>query len=239
MAKVIAPFLSISASGTFGGTLTAVQSRGQNIMRARTIPSNPQTKDQSDARRVLRVNGAIVTRVNLDQVGKADGVTMTPKEYFVSIRIAPNTWNSELLKRFYPEGKTTYDADAAAWEGLTAEQRTVWEGWNDAFANPFEDVAGAPGGSDASVAGQVAFSFARGLARSGYITTVPTGTPPTWDNTLKAKTRAELQKLRQNRGKKRSVGDAPFTEEQVAEATRNMIAASRATPPPTKPSASK
>jgi len=53
MAKVTAPFLSLDASGTVAGTLTASKWKGINYMRQRVIPKNPKTFKQVAVRGVI------------------------------------------------------------------------------------------------------------------------------------------------------------------------------------------
>lgn len=50
MAKVIAPFMSLDASGTLAGTITAAKWRGRNYMRQRVTPNNPQSAAQTGVR---------------------------------------------------------------------------------------------------------------------------------------------------------------------------------------------
>jgi hypothetical protein len=50
MAKVIGPFMSLDASGTLAGTITASKWKGRNYMRQRVIPSNPQSDAQTGVR---------------------------------------------------------------------------------------------------------------------------------------------------------------------------------------------
>ena len=195
-AKAEGPLQSLGASGTIGGTLTFGRSRGFNFVRARVTPRNPQSAKQSAARIVLSFNGAASSRMNLNQVGKRDGATMTPKEYYESIQSTMGTWVSEFMRRGFPDGTITFAADQAAWSALEAGEMTAWNTWNDAFANSFAVVVAPPGGAANVVAGAAAFTWARALARGGYIPTVPTTTPPTWDNTLKAMTRDEVARMK-------------------------------------------
>lgn len=53
MAKVNGPFMSLSASGTFGNILTASTWKGRPYMRQRVDPSNPSTAGQIAVRLVL------------------------------------------------------------------------------------------------------------------------------------------------------------------------------------------
>lgn len=62
MAKVTGPFLSLSASGTVGGALTAGSWKGINTMRIKSTPSNPKTTSQM-ANRAFLAAGGKVTKV--------------------------------------------------------------------------------------------------------------------------------------------------------------------------------
>ena len=206
MARVEGPLMSISATGTFGKVLTFVRARGQQVVRRLTIPSNPQSQAQAENRTLIRLTGMAISRVNLNQVGKADGETMTPLEYFLSIRISPNTWNSEFTRRGFPSAGKTLTADLAAWDALDGTQTAAWDGFNDAFANPFEAFSGAPGDDREFTGGFASFAFARAVARSGYLTTVPNTEPPAWDNSLKALSRAQRKLMNPRGGKNRNFG---------------------------------
>ena len=209
MAKVEGPLMSVSATGTFGGVITYVRARGQQVVRRLTIPSNPQTQGQAENRTLIRLTGMIISRVNLNQVGKSDGSTMTPLEYFLSIRVSPNTWNSEFNRRGFPSSGKTLTADLAAWDGLTQTEKDAWAPFNADFANPFEAFSGAPGDDREFVADFAGFSFARALARAGYLVSVPLDAPPAWDNSLKAMTRAERALYNPRRGRNKNFGRLP------------------------------
>ena len=63
MAKVTAPFLSLDASGTVAGTLTASKWKGINYMRQRVIPKNPNT-DLQKAIRMLITDATVAWKTN-------------------------------------------------------------------------------------------------------------------------------------------------------------------------------
>jgi len=64
MAKVTAPFLSLSARGTVGGALTSSQWKGINTMRIKSNPSNPQTTSQMLNRGFLASAGKVTKVTN-------------------------------------------------------------------------------------------------------------------------------------------------------------------------------
>ena len=223
-AKVGGPLLSVEASGTVAQTLTFLRSRGNNVVRARVIPTNPQTMAQSQARIVLSFNGEASKRINLNQVGKADSATMTPKEYLISIQTTTGTWVSAFVQRGFPDGRVTFEADIAAYAALTEQEKTAWTTWNTALPNSFGVIVAPAGGAPNVEAPAAAFLFARGMARAGYITPVPAGTPPTWDNTLRALSREELAEQKKN-------PDGVSMADKIAQATKEAIAGVKAKAP--------
>jgi hypothetical protein len=53
MAKVIAPFLSLSSSGAFAKTMVSFTWKGLNVMRKYVVPANPQTAAQTTQRNLM------------------------------------------------------------------------------------------------------------------------------------------------------------------------------------------
>ena len=58
MALVTGPFMSLDASGTLAGTLTASHWKGRSYMRQRVIPNNPKSAAQTGVRSMLKFLGA-------------------------------------------------------------------------------------------------------------------------------------------------------------------------------------
>lgn len=78
MAKVTAPFLSLSARGTVGGALTSSAWKGINTMRIKSNPSNPKTTSQMANRAFLAAAGK-VTKVTAPTGDEAEFLrTKTP-----------------------------------------------------------------------------------------------------------------------------------------------------------------
>lgn len=65
MAKVTAPFLSLSARGTIAGALTASVWKGINTMRIKSTPSNPKTLTQMAGRAFFAAVGKVSKRTDL------------------------------------------------------------------------------------------------------------------------------------------------------------------------------
>ena len=192
MAKVRGPIHSDEASGTLAKSMTFARNRGLNVVRQTVTPNNPRTVPQLDARVLLRVTGQAFKRMNSGQAGKESGNTMTPKEYYQSVVVAPDIWTNVHMKDGYPEGKTQLQNDSAAYLALTEEQQGAWATWNTALQRPFEDVQPVGEGSVGYAEVIVAYSFCAALYRGGYLATFDGIAPPTWDNTqVKANRKAE------------------------------------------------
>lgn len=71
MAKVTGPFLSIDASGAFGGVLVASKWKGRQYMRMLVTPANPQSSKQV-ARRDTMKDGVSYWRFDPGNVPAAD-----------------------------------------------------------------------------------------------------------------------------------------------------------------------
>lgn len=183
MPKVNGPLFSLEARGTVGKAITFARRRGQDIVTVRPVPTQAYTVNQSNAKQVIAIGGEVSRRVFRDQVGRAMGNAMTPLMFLQSIVVAPNTWASTFNRFAFPSGTTTLTAEIAVYDALTDPQKATWVTWNTALDVSFETVAAFQGGTRTVAAEVVAFIFARGLARAGYLTTLPAGVPPTWDNT--------------------------------------------------------
>lgn len=64
MSKVLGPLLSLSASKTFGKTLTFANWKGINTVRLKSNPSDPKTEGQQTNRAYLAAGGKISKSVN-------------------------------------------------------------------------------------------------------------------------------------------------------------------------------
>ena len=73
MAKVFAPFLSISARGTVAKTLTASSWMGRDYMKMRFIPNNPKSVRQI-ARRATMTDGVSKWRFAASLISAANKV---------------------------------------------------------------------------------------------------------------------------------------------------------------------
>lgn len=71
MAKVFAPFLSISARGTVAKTLTASVWKGREYIKQRFVPNNPKS-DRQTARRNSMADGVSKWRFRSDLITVAN-----------------------------------------------------------------------------------------------------------------------------------------------------------------------
>lgn len=127
MARVIGPFLSLGASKTLGGTLTARNSRGINVMSIKSNPSNPKTLTQMATRAAFAAAGKIAKRALISgdvvtylKTKKTAGDTWG--SYFQSQELGTNLVNFNASKTFYTTaGNATikgYFDDAATQAGI-------------------------------------------------------------------------------------------------------------------------
>mgnify|MGYP000931645999 CR=1 FL=1 len=101
MAKVTAPFLSLSARGTVGGALTSSQWKGINTMRIKSNPSNPQTTSQMLNRGFLASAGKVTKVTN-----PLSSVAVTPAgqsyaSFFIRQYLGTNNANIAAAKTAY------------------------------------------------------------------------------------------------------------------------------------------
>lgn len=119
MARVIGPFLSLGASKTLGGTLTARNSRGINVMSIKSNPSNPKTTTQMHARAIFASVGKISKRADL----AGDVVT-----YLKAHRTAGDTWGSFYQKQEIGTGAAYWEAAKTAYlAGPNAAKKTIFD----------------------------------------------------------------------------------------------------------------
>lgn len=106
MAKVTGPFLSLTASGSMGGALTASMWRGIQTMRIKSNPSNPKTLTQMSTRAAFAAGGKITKKT--DRVGDVCVYlkSKTPSQqswasYFTSEVLGTNLVNFDAAKAAY------------------------------------------------------------------------------------------------------------------------------------------
>lgn len=95
MSKVLGPLLSLSASKTFGKTLTFANWKGINTVRLKSNPSNPKTTGQQTNRAYLAAGGKISKSVHPTAALATYLRTVTPAQqsyisYLVSQALGTN-----------------------------------------------------------------------------------------------------------------------------------------------------
>lgn len=118
--------MSLDASGTVGNTAVFSKWNGQNYVRLRVIPSNPQTDNQN------------LARVAIGSIGKATSAIRTKffptytngsQFYIDAVAKAPTgqSWNSYLLKVLIGVGQAAFSASHTAFTGLSSTPKTTYE----------------------------------------------------------------------------------------------------------------
>lgn len=122
MSKVLGPLLSLSASQTFAGTVTYARSRGQNVVRLKSNPSNPKTSNQMEARAYLGAGG---------KISKAADPEGTLAMFIKPITPTTLTWANYLVRNMLGTSNATIKASRTAYE--TVGNATI-KGYFDAAA---------------------------------------------------------------------------------------------------------
>ncbi len=107
MAKVTGPLLSLSASQTFGKTLTFSNWKGINTVRLKGNPSNPKTEDQQTNRAYLAVGG---------KIAKAIDPTKAVATYLRTVTPAQQSYVSYLVSQSLGTNNATVVATLAAYK---------------------------------------------------------------------------------------------------------------------------
>jgi hypothetical protein len=173
----------MSASGGFAGSMVFGRWKGRPTVRQLVIPANPRSLDQENSRNKVRVAGIAQHWANLNtQLG--DGRLVSDKSCLISLAPAGYAWNGNLADQMIGTGALTYAADEAAYQALTALQKTAWEtfattGVTNDFASAFQ--TGAGGVAIAAIPpGQVAFHYQAGLFHAGCAAAFPGAVPPSY-----------------------------------------------------------
>ena len=181
MAKVDAPLMSMTATGTYGGTLTFSRRKGVNVVRQRVTPANPQTSGQMTARNRMSTGGVLQRFANNTAL-KQPGKTSTDKALLAGGAPSNSTWNAYLVQAITGGNGVTYSAAQVAWAALTAPQKSAWDA---AAAALTPAITAAPqraagGGATTSLtAGNVFWLYQYGLASVGLAST-PGAVPPVY-----------------------------------------------------------
>lgn len=110
MARVLGPFLSMSASKTLGGVLTARNSRGINVMSIKSNPSNPKTLTQMATRAAFAAAGKIAKRAD---------ITGDVVAFLKTKRGSGDTWGSYFQSQELGTGLVNFNASKSAYTNPT------------------------------------------------------------------------------------------------------------------------
>lgn len=126
MAKVTGPLFSQEASGQFAKTAVFARRRGQNVVRAYVIPSNPRSAAQIIVRISLAATGIVTRRVNATKWTYA-GQTSSWIEFLRTLTRTGEVWNSAFVRLMQGPGRATYIAALAQYTALDAGVQTAWD----------------------------------------------------------------------------------------------------------------
>jgi len=96
--------MSLEARGKIGNALVAFVWKGRNIMRAWTIPANPQAIGQKLIRQKLASMGKNVVKIKQIESGLASGSSMY--QYIKAVTPATQIWNAYFVKNGLDDLKT-------------------------------------------------------------------------------------------------------------------------------------
>jgi len=123
MPKLTGPFMSLSASGTLGKTLTASIWKGQPYMRLRVIPINRNSVGQKGVRSILGTL-AKACRAVLTSYQDIEVPAVGSQFFQDAVGVAPagQSWISYLQKVSYPE----FSANKIAFDALDPTHEGYW-----------------------------------------------------------------------------------------------------------------
>lgn len=145
MARVLGPFLSMSASKTLGGVLTARNSRGINVMSIKSNPSNPKTLTQMATRAAFAAAGKIAKRADIS----GDVVA-----FLKTKRGSGDTWGSYFQSQELGTGLVNFNASKSAYTNPTNSAKKAF----------FDDAASQAGIEAVDLDGTTNTQVSAGLA---------------------------------------------------------------------------
>ena len=96
MAKLVGPFMSLEARGKLGDAIVAFVWKGRNVLRAWTIPSNPQSEGQKLIRQKFAAMGKNTKVIKEIQSDLPAGSEMY--QLIKAVTPAAQIWNAEFAK---------------------------------------------------------------------------------------------------------------------------------------------
>lgn len=109
MAKLKAPLLSLGASGAIGKALVFFNWKGLDVVREYVIPSNPQTKPQTDQRDLLTAAVKAIHDAQALAVGPLDSTDISAYGLWAVRVKAATTWFNQVVRNWLDvsiDGKT-------------------------------------------------------------------------------------------------------------------------------------
>lgn len=149
MAKVLGPLMSLSASQTFAGAITYARSRGTNVVRLKSNPSNPQTSGQMAGRAYFAAGG---------KISKASDPTGTEATYLKTITPTQLTWVNYLVRNMLGTGNANIIAVQSDYDNVA--NATVVGYFDDAAAQAGIQSVDLDGTSNTQVSGGLALMAA-------------------------------------------------------------------------------
>lgn len=110
MSKVMGPLMSLSASQTFAGALTYARSRGTNVVRLKSNPSNPKTLTQMAGRAFFAAGG---------KISKASDPTEAEATFIKPLAPTQLTWINYLVRNMLGTGNANIEAAKTAYTNPT------------------------------------------------------------------------------------------------------------------------
>lgn len=145
MSKVLGPLMSLTASQTFAKTITYARSRGQNVVRLKSNPSNPKTTGQMAGRAFFAAGG---------KISKVSDPMETLAAFIKPITPTTLTWVNYLIRNMLGTNNANIEASKTAYE--TVGNATV-KGY-------FDDAAGQVGIEAVDLDGTANTQVAPGLS---------------------------------------------------------------------------
>ena len=128
MAKLVGPFMSLEARGKLGDAIVAFVWKGRNVLRAWTIPSNPQSTGQKLIRQKFAAMGKNTKVIKEIQSDLLSGSAMY--QLIKAVTPAAQIWNAEFAKAALADLK----ADSAFTELSDSISDGAWVGSEFALA---------------------------------------------------------------------------------------------------------
>lgn len=116
MAKVSGPLMSVTASGSIGGTVTLLRAMNRNIAKRKSKPSGPPSAAQLARRAAYAAAAATWSALSpAEKLGykpQADQLQITPFNYFMRVALFAFSSGSGVQ---WDNGAAQWDSGSAVW----------------------------------------------------------------------------------------------------------------------------